>query len=159
MVDFPIFQDMVAFSCCIFDGGEVEKQDMNAARERVGEESRINAPRMASIYKAEKTMIPLLEIFVTTQGGTSPFSDRSQEILVWWHSKTIKPDKRKLAVLFANPNIGWKALKRQLLNMRAHSDAKGIEIKRPNDSLYTFPCPDCMCRSNKTEVLKSLQAR
>lgn len=25
---------MVAFSCCIFDGGEEEKQDMDAARER-----------------------------------------------------------------------------------------------------------------------------
>lgn len=29
-----IVQDMVAFSCCIFDGGEEEKQDMDAARER-----------------------------------------------------------------------------------------------------------------------------
>lgn len=27
-------QDMVAFSCCVFDGGEEEIQDMNAARER-----------------------------------------------------------------------------------------------------------------------------
>lgn len=25
---------MVAFSCCVFDGGELEKIDMNAARER-----------------------------------------------------------------------------------------------------------------------------
>ena len=27
-------QDMVAFSCCVFDGGNQEKQDMIAARER-----------------------------------------------------------------------------------------------------------------------------
>lgn len=27
-------QDMVAFSCCIFDGGKKEKEDMDAARER-----------------------------------------------------------------------------------------------------------------------------
>lgn len=27
-------QDMVAFSCCIYDGGENEKRDMDAARER-----------------------------------------------------------------------------------------------------------------------------
>ena len=31
---FLFLQDMVAFSCCIFDGGEEEKQDMIAARER-----------------------------------------------------------------------------------------------------------------------------
>lgn len=49
----------------------------------------------------------------------------------------------------------WKSFKRQMLNVRAHSDSKGIEIKRPSDSLYSVPCPDCMRRSNKTEVLKS----
>ena len=55
--------------------------------------------------------------------------------------------------------VRWKALKRQLLSMRSHSDAKGIEVKRPNDSIYTYPCPDCMCRSNRSEVAKSLPSR
>ena len=27
-------QDMVAFSCCIYDGGEEEKQEMDIAREK-----------------------------------------------------------------------------------------------------------------------------
>jgi hypothetical protein len=27
-------------------------------------------------------------------------------------------------------------------------------MKRPNESIYTFPCPDCMCRLNKTEHSK-----
>lgn len=48
----------------------------------------------------------------------------------------------------------WKAFKRHMLNMRSHSDAKGIELKRPNDSIYTFPCPDCMCRVNRSEVIR-----
>ncbi|KAG1365778.1 protein ESMERALDA 1 [Cocos nucifera] len=230
-------EDMVAFSCCIFDGGEEEKQDMNAARERgwsgkftkPGRVIRPGVIRMngkcpltplevglilrgmgfsnntaiylasGKIYKAEKTMAPLLEmfpllqtketlasaeelapfknyssrmaavdynvclhseVFVTTQGGNFPhFLIGHRRYLYGGHSKTIKPDKRKLSLLFDNPKISWKALKRQLLNMRAHSDAKGIEIKRPNDSIYTYPCPDCMCRSNKSEVLKSPPAR
>lgn len=46
----------------------------------------------------------------------------------------------------------WKSFKRQMLSMRAHSDSKGIELKRPNDSIYSFPCPDCMCRVNKTRL-------
>jgi hypothetical protein len=28
------FQDMVAFSCCVFDGGDREKKELDAARER-----------------------------------------------------------------------------------------------------------------------------
>ncbi|XP_065022867.1 protein ESMERALDA 1-like [Musa acuminata AAA Group] len=230
-------EDMVAFSCCIFNGGDEEKQDMNAARERGwrgkftkrGRVIRPGAIRMngkcpltplevglmlrgmgfnnntaiylasGKIYKAEKNMVPLLEmfpllqtketlasaeelapfknyssrmasidysvclhseVFVTTQGGNFPhFLIGHRRYLYDGHSKTIKPDKRKLALLFDNPTIGWKSLKRQLLIMRAQSDAKGIEMKRPNESIYTYPCPHCMCRSNRTEVSRSLSAR
>lgn len=52
----------------------------------------------------------------------------------------------------------WKSFKRQMLNIRAHSDSKGIELKRPNDSIYSFPCPDCMCKVNKTEDSRSSSA-
>nr|DAD32085.1 TPA_asm: hypothetical protein HUJ06_010936 [Nelumbo nucifera] len=214
-------EDMVAFSCCVFDGGKEEMQEMNAARERgwrgkftkPGRVIRPGAIRIngkcpltplevglmlrgmgfdnstsiylasGKIYKAEKTMAPLLEmfpllqtkdtlasmeelapfknfssrmaaidytvclhseVFVTTQGGNFPhFLMGHRRYLYGGHSKTIRPDKRK-----------WKTFKRHVLNMRSHSDAKGIELKRPNDSIYTFPCPDCMCRVNKLEELR-----
>lgn len=42
-----------------------------------------------------------------------------------------------------------------MLNMRSNSDAKGIEIKRPNDPIYSFPCPDCMCRISRLAALRS----
>ncbi|XP_010527785.1 PREDICTED: uncharacterized protein At1g04910 [Tarenaya hassleriana] len=221
-------EDMVAFSCCVFDGGEQERQDMIAARERGwkgkftkrGRVIRPGAIRLngkcpltplevglmlrgmgfnnntyiylasGQIYDANRTMAPLLEmfpnlqtkemlaaeeelapftnfssrmaaidytvclhseVFVTTQGGNFPhFLMGHRRYLYGGHSKTIRPDKRKLAILFDNPNIGWRSFKRQMLNMRCHSDSKGHELKRPNDSIYTFPCPDCMCRTNRT---------
>ncbi|KAJ8640338.1 hypothetical protein MRB53_017032 [Persea americana] len=221
-------EDMVAFSCCVFDGGEQEKLAMNAARERgwrgkftkPGRIIRPGAIRMngkcpltplevglmlrgmgfgndtsiylasGKIYNADKNLAPLLEmfpllqtketlasdeelapfknyssrmaaidytvclhseVFVTTQGGNFPhFLMGHRRFLFGGHSRTIRPDKRKLALYFDNPKIGWKAFKRHMLNMRSHSDAKGIELKRPNDSIYTFPCPDCMCRVNRS---------
>ncbi|KAH0671950.1 hypothetical protein KY284_023037 [Solanum tuberosum] len=226
-------EDMVAFSCCIYDGGEEEKRDMDAARERgwkgkftkPGRVIRPGAIRIngkcpltplevglmlrgmgfdkvtsiylasGKIYDSERHMKPLLEmfpllqtkemlaspeelgpfqnyssrmaaidytvclhseVFVTTQGGNFPhFLLGHRRYLYGGHSRTIRPDKRKLALLYDNPNIGWKSFKRQMLSIRAHSDSKGIEIKRPNDSIYSFPCPDCMCRSNRTEDSRS----
>ncbi|XP_044494103.1 protein ESMERALDA 1-like [Mangifera indica] len=226
-------EDMVAFSCCVFDGGEKEKEDMKEARERgwkgkftkPGRVIRPGAIRIngkcpltplevglmlrgmgfnknthiylasGKIYNAERTMAPLLEmfpnlltkemlasdeelapfrnyssrmaaidytvclhseVFVTTQGGNFPhFLMGHRRFLFGGHSKTIRPDKRKLAILFDNPNIGWKNFKRQMLSMRSHSDSKGYGLKRPNDSTYTFPCPDCMCRANKSDDSKS----
>ncbi|KAL6186933.1 hypothetical protein ACLB2K_043051 [Fragaria x ananassa] len=222
-------EDMVAFSCCEFDGGAQEKVDMTEARER-GWKGKFNKPgrvirpganringkcpltplevglmlrgmgfdknsviylASGKIYDAERTMAPLLEmfpnlitkemiatdeelapyknyssrmaaidytvclhseVFVTTQGGNFPhFLMGHRRYLNGGHSKTIRPDKRKLALIFDNPKIGWKTFKRQLLSMRSHSDSKGFELKRPNDSIYTFPCPDCMCQTNKSE--------
>ncbi|XVF02851.1 hypothetical protein REPUB_Repub04eG0210200 [Reevesia pubescens] len=229
-------EDMVAFSCCVFDGGEQEQEDMKNARERgwkgkftkPGRVIRPGAIRIngkcpltplevglmlrgmgfgnntyiylasGKIYNAEKTMAPLLEmfpnlqtkgmlaseeelapyknfssrmaaidytvclnseVFVTTQGGNFPhFLMGHRRYLHGGHSKTIRPDKRKLALLFDNPNIGWKSFKRQMLSMRSHSDSKGFELKRPNDSIYTFPCPDCMCRTNKSQDSRSSSA-
>ncbi|KAG8634743.1 protein ESMERALDA 1 isoform X2 [Manihot esculenta] len=178
-------EDMVAFSCCVFDGGEEEEKDMAAARERgwkgkftrPGRTIRPGAIRLdgkcpltplevglmlrgmgfdknthiflasGKIYNAEKYMAPLLEmfpnlltkeklasedelapfknyssrmaaidytvclhseVFVTTQGGNFPhFLMGHRRVLYGGHSKTIRPDKRKLAVLFDDPNIGY----------------------------------------------------
>ena len=38
-----IFQDMVAFSCCTYDGGQQEKTEMDKARER-GWRGKFNKP-------------------------------------------------------------------------------------------------------------------
>ncbi|KAL2509742.1 O-fucosyltransferase family protein [Forsythia ovata] len=223
-------EDMVAFSCCVYDGGKQEKREMDAARERgwrgkFTKRGRVIRPGtirltgkcpltplevglmlrgmgfdkntsiyLASgrIYDSERYMAPLLEmfpllqtkemlasteelapfqkyssrmaaidytvclhseVFVTTQGGNFPhFLLGHRRYLYGGHSRTIRPDKRKLALLLDNLNIGWKSFKRQMLNMRTHSDSKGIELKRPSDSVYSFPCPDCMCRVNKTQT-------
>ncbi|KAJ6910768.1 protein ESMERALDA 1-like isoform X1 [Populus alba x Populus x berolinensis] len=229
-------EDMVAFSCCVFDGGAQEAKDMKAARERgwkgkftkPGRTIRPGAIRLngkcpltplevglmlrgmgfdkntyiylasGKIYNSEKYMAPLLEmfpnlltkdmlaledeldpfknyssrmaaidytvclhseVFVTTQGGNFPhFLMGHRRFLYGGHSKTIRPDKRKLAMLFDNLKIDWKSFKRHMLNMRSHSDSKGFEIKRPNDSIYSFPCPDCMCHVNRTEDSRSSSA-
>ncbi|KAI9390054.1 hypothetical protein POPTR_008G130600v4 [Populus trichocarpa] len=229
-------EDMVAFSCCVFDGGWQEAKDMKAARERgwkgkftkPGRTIRPGAIRLngkcpltplevglmlrgmgfdkntyiflasGKIYNSEKYMAPLLEmfpnlltkdmlaledeldpfknyssrmaaidytvclhseVFVTTQGGNFPhFLMGHRRFLYGGHSKTIRPDKRKLAMLFDNLKIDWKSFKRHMLNMRSHSDSKGFEIKRPNDSIYSFPCPDCMCHVNRTEDSRSSSA-
>ncbi|KAL4183290.1 hypothetical protein AMTRI_Chr11g97450 [Amborella trichopoda] len=223
-------EDMVAFSCCIYDGGEEEKWEMDNARERgwrgkfnkTGRIIRPGAIRMdgkcpltplevgmmlrgmgfdnttsvyvaaGKIYKAERYMLPLRqifplletketlaspeelapfkghssrlaaldytvclhsEVFVTTQGGNFPhFLMGHRRFLYNGHAKTIKPDKRKLALLLDNPNIRWENFKRQMQAMLRHSDSKGIEMRKTNGSPFTFPMPDCMCHHMETGV-------
>lgn len=217
-------KDMVAFSCCIYDGGEEEKQEMDIAREkgwrgkfrRRGRVIRPGAIRRdgkcpltplevgmmlrgmgfdnttlvyvaaGKIYKADKFMAPLRklfplletkdtlatpeelapfqghssrlaaldytvclhsEVFVTSQGGNFPhFLMGHRRYIYGGHSKTIIPDKRKLVLLFDNPDVRWETFQYQMQDMLNRSDAKGREMKKPTASLYTFPMPDCMCQ-------------
>ncbi|MBA0772842.1 hypothetical protein Gotri_008157 [Gossypium trilobum] len=117
-------EDMVAFSCCVFDGGEQEKEDMKNARER-GWKGKFTKPgrviRPGAIrINGKCPLTPLEVLLVAFLSFTFPFYSR------------------------------WKSFKRQMLNMRSHSDSKGFELKKLVDSIYTFPCPDCMCRTNKS---------
>ncbi|KAE9611226.1 hypothetical protein Lal_00012027 [Lupinus albus] len=217
-------EDMVAFSCCEYDGGEEEKHEMDIARERswrgkFRRRHRIIRPganrvdgrcpltplevgmmlrgmgfdnkttvyvAAGKIYKEEKYMAPLKqmfpllhtketlatreelarfmghssrlaaldytvclhsEVFVTTQGGNFPhFLMGHRRYMYGGHAKTVKPDKRKLVLLFDNPNIRWEVFKRQMQEMLQHSDEKGSEVKKAGGSLYNFPMPDCMCK-------------
>ncbi|KAI3951511.1 hypothetical protein MKX01_018627 [Papaver californicum] len=223
-------EDMVAFSCCIYDGGEEEKLEMDNARQKnwrgkfkkAGRVIKPGANRMdgkcpltplevgmilrgmgfdnttsvyvaaGKIYRAEKYMAPLRqmfplletketlaseselapfqghssrlaaldyavclhsEVFLTTQGGNFPhFLMGHRRYLYGGHAKTIRPDKRKLAILFDSPNIRWEKFKRQMHEMLRHSDSKGYEMRKPSSSLYTFPMPDCMCKQQELEV-------
>lgn len=48
------------------------------------------------------------EVFVTTQGGNFPhFLTGHRRYIYAGHAKTVKPDKRKLALSFDDPNIPY----------------------------------------------------
>ena len=48
------------------------------------------------------------EVFVTTQGGNFPhFLMGHRRYIYGGHAKTVKPDKRKLALIFDDPNIRY----------------------------------------------------
>lgn len=64
-----MLQDMVAFSCCIFDGGNQEKQDMIAARER-GWKGKFTKPgrviRPGAIRQNGKCPLTPLEVLISS---------------------------------------------------------------------------------------------
>uniref|UniRef100_A0A0A9EZS8 O-fucosyltransferase family protein n=1 Tax=Arundo donax TaxID=35708 RepID=A0A0A9EZS8_ARUDO len=74
-----------------------------------------NFSRMAAI---DYSVCVHSEVFVTTKGGNFPhFLIGHRRYLYGGHAKIIKPDKRRLAILFDNPCIRWKSLKRQLITL------------------------------------------
>jgi len=89
------------------------------------------------------------EVFVTTQGGNFPhFLMGHRRYLFGGNAKTIKPDKRKLVLSFDDPNIRWDRFKQNMQEILQQSDVRSVAFRKPNDSIYTFPMPDCMCQQD-----------
>ncbi|KAK4354145.1 hypothetical protein RND71_026339 [Anisodus tanguticus] len=62
-------------------------------------------------------------------------------LLIWACIGRVKPVRGNFR---SRQSSQWKDFKSQLQDMLRHSGTKGIELKKPNSSLYTFPMPDCM---------------
>ncbi|VAH93962.1 unnamed protein product [Triticum turgidum subsp. durum] len=217
-------EDMVAFSCCIYDGDWKENIAMENARER-GWRGKFRRPgrvinpeanrrngrcplapievgmmlhgmgfdnttslyvASGKIYNAEKYMTPLRELFpllqtketltspeelaqfkghssrlaaldytvclwseafVTTQGSNFPhFLIGHMRYLYGGHAKTITPDKRKMVLLFDNPDIRWDRFRHLMQDIRRQSESKGFGFRKQHGSIYNLPMPDCMCQ-------------
>ncbi|RWW20215.1 hypothetical protein GW17_00015687 [Ensete ventricosum] len=105
-----LFQDMVAFSCCTYDGGQQEKNEMDKARER----------SWRGKFRRPGRVI-------------SPEANR-------------RNGKCPLTPLERSPNSVYFKSFANLNEVLHHSDLKGITLRKPDASLYTFPMPDCMCQ-------------
>ena len=74
------FQDMVAFSCCVFDGGDNEKKELDAAREK-GWRGKFTRPgrviRPGAIRVNGKCPLTPLEVCLYLKDGVSSWKEAS----------------------------------------------------------------------------------
>nr|GMC55106.1 O-fucosyltransferase 31 [Ipomoea batatas] len=58
--------------------------------------------------------------------------------------KTIRPNLRLLGKLFVNESMEWSEFRQAVLH--GHRNRQGqLQIRKTNQSIYTYPAPDCMC--------------
>ncbi|KAJ7513623.1 hypothetical protein O6H91_23G007400 [Diphasiastrum complanatum] len=59
---------------------------------------------------------------------------------------TIRPDMVLLSRLFANESMQWPEFKSRVL--QGHQNRRGqVRLRQSKQSIYTYPAPDCMCKS------------
>ncbi|KAG0469557.1 hypothetical protein HPP92_015602 [Vanilla planifolia] len=60
--------------------------------------------------------------------------------------KTIRPNMALLGQLFLNKSMEWLDFQHEVQN--GHRGRHGqIRLRKPNQSIYTYPAPDCMCQA------------
>lgn len=66
--------------------------------------------------------------------------------------KTIRPNMALMGQLFMNKNIGWSEFRQAVV--AGHQNRQGqIRLRKPKQSIYTYPAPDCMCQAHTHELL------
>ncbi|XP_051126908.1 O-fucosyltransferase 39-like isoform X2 [Andrographis paniculata] len=60
--------------------------------------------------------------------------------------KTVRPNMALLGQLFLNKNLTWPEFETAVVE--GHKGRQGeLRLRRPEQSIYTYPAPDCMCSS------------
>ncbi|KAJ4825344.1 O-fucosyltransferase 39, partial [Turnera subulata] len=60
--------------------------------------------------------------------------------------KTIRPNMALLGPLFLNKNISWSDFRQSVVE--GHENRQGqLRLRKPKQSIYTYPAPDCMCHA------------
>ncbi|PPS17527.1 hypothetical protein GOBAR_AA03059 [Gossypium barbadense] len=60
--------------------------------------------------------------------------------------KTIRPNMVLLGQLFLNKNISWSQFRQAMVE--GHQNRQGqLRLRKPKQSIYTYPAPDCMCHA------------
>ncbi|XP_068650212.1 O-fucosyltransferase 31 [Aristolochia californica] len=62
------------------------------------------------------------------------------------NSKIIRPNMVLLGQLFLNKSMGWSEFQEAV--QQGHKNRQGqIRVRKPKQSIYTYPVPDCMCQA------------
>ncbi|XP_015890597.3 O-fucosyltransferase 39 isoform X2 [Ziziphus jujuba] len=60
--------------------------------------------------------------------------------------KTIRPNMGLLGQLFLNKSLSWSEFQQSVI--AGHKNRQGqIRLRKPKQSIYTYPAPDCMCHA------------
>ncbi|CAM8917636.1 unnamed protein product [Rhodiola kirilowii] len=107
-------------------------------------EERVQIKGKASLLAAVDYYISMhSDIFISASPGNmhnAMVGHRTFENL-----KTIRPNMALLGQLFSNKSLTWPEFGKAVLS--GHKGRHGeIRLRKPNQSLYTYPAPDCMCR-------------
>ncbi|XP_065040409.1 O-fucosyltransferase 31-like isoform X1 [Musa acuminata AAA Group] len=63
--------------------------------------------------------------------------------------KTIRPNMGLLGQLFLNKTMDWSEFERAV--QAGHKARQGqIRLRKPKQSIYTYPAPDCMCQGKES---------
>ncbi|KAL6959487.1 O-fucosyltransferase 31 [Sarracenia purpurea var. burkii] len=116
-----------------------DKKSLSSAEERVHIKGKASLLAAVDYYVSMHS-----DIFISASPGNmhnAMVGHRTYKNL-----KTVRPNMALLAQLFLNKNMSWSEFQQAVVE--GHKNRQGqIRIRKPKQSIYTYPAPDCMCNT------------
>ncbi|XP_027079433.1 O-fucosyltransferase 31-like [Coffea eugenioides] len=108
-------------------------------------EERVKIKGKASLLAAVDYYVSMhSDIFVSASPGNMHNAMVGHRTYI--NMKTIRPNMALLGPLFLNKNLTWPEFQEAIIE--GHKNRQGIiRLRKKEQSLYTYPAPDCMCQA------------
>ncbi|XP_052196162.1 O-fucosyltransferase 39-like [Diospyros lotus] len=118
---------------------------MEDKKSLTSKEERVHIKGKASLLAAVDYYVSMhSDVFVSASPGNmhnAMVGHRTYENL-----KTIRPTMTLLGPLFLNKSMNWPEFQQAVVE--GHENRQGhIRVRKPKQSIYTYPAPDCMCHA------------
>ncbi|KAK4796944.1 hypothetical protein SAY86_029270 [Trapa natans] len=118
----------------------VDKKSLTSAEEREKVEWKASLSSALDYYVSMQS-----DIFISASPGNMHNALVGHR--AFYNMKTIRPSMGLLGKLFLNKTIGWSEFEEAVRS--GHRNRQGtIRLRKETQSIYTYPAPDCMCRSS-----------
>ncbi|CAN0878458.1 O-fucosyltransferase 39 [Linum grandiflorum] len=116
---------------------------MESKKSLASTEERARITRKASLLAAVDYYVGLQsDIFISASPGNMHNALVGHR--TYKNMKTIRPRMGLLGPLFLNKNITWGEFRQAVVE--GHGSRQGqMRLRKPKQSIYTYPAPDCMC--------------
>ncbi|KAL6007636.1 hypothetical protein ACLOJK_033135 [Asimina triloba] len=114
-------EDMVAFSCCEYNGGRMENGEMKSARERA--------------WKKFNRKDRIIRPGLNRMNGRCPMSPVEMFPLLQTKESLATPEE---LAPFKGYSSSWEVFKRQMKGMLVESDRRGIALGKPKENVVSW---------------------
>ncbi|CAI0417544.1 unnamed protein product [Linum tenue] len=133
---------MAAHSDCDFGGGKAEKLALAKYRQVLWQGRTLASSEELAKVEGRASLLAAVDYYVSLKSDI--FISASPGNM--HNALTIRPNMVLLGPLFLNKSMVWSDFEAAVLN--GHRNRQGqIRLRKEKQSIFTYPAPDCMCKS------------
>ncbi|KAF1874826.1 hypothetical protein Lal_00007441 [Lupinus albus] len=133
-------------------GGEARISTLRQLFPLMEDKKSLTSPLERSLIKGKASVLAAVDYYVGMHSdifiSASPGNMHNAMVghRTYLNLKTIRPNMQLMGQLFLDKAIEWKEFQQAVVE--GHQNRQGqLRLRKPKQSIYTYPVPDCMCQA------------